>query len=75
MTAFTCPSNSTGSTITLRGSAVNRPEPTRHGVRRQLGDQHAPLLDRALPDEALAEMEQRGVPDLTVVGVRGQELQ
>ena len=29
MTAFTSPSKSTGRTMTLRGSAANRPEPTR----------------------------------------------
>ena len=37
------------------------------GVGWQVGDQHPALLDRALPDEALAEVEQPGVSGLAVV--------
>ncbi len=62
MTALTWPSNSTGSTMTWRGGALNRPERDRHHVRRHFGDQHAPRIARALADEPLAELQLLGVP-------------
>ena len=57
MTALTSPSNSTGSTMTLRGSASNERRADRDGVGGHVGEQHAPLLDGALADQALAERE------------------
>ena len=57
ITAFTRSSNSTGSTITFRGTASNKPERIGTVFCRQVGDQHAPLLGRALADQALADLQ------------------
>ena len=59
ITALIWPSKSTGSTTTLRGMALEQPGADRHGVLRDLGDEHAPALDGALPDQALARREPR----------------
>jgi hypothetical protein len=47
----------------------------RHGVRRQVGKQHAPLLRSTLPDQALAGLQALAMPVLPVVGECRQELQ
>ncbi len=47
----------------------------RHDVDRQVGDQHAPTIDRALADQALAHAQAVGMPGRGVVRVGGEQLQ
>ena len=54
MTALTWPSNSTGSTMTLRGSRPEQPERDRHDLVGHVGDQHAPRVGGALADQPFA---------------------
>ena len=56
ITALTWFSNSTGSTITLFARrTLNSAEADRDGGLRHFGDQHAPLVERALADQSFAE--------------------
>ena len=57
MTALTWFSNSTGSTMMLRGNDLEQRRADRHRVRRHVGDQHAALVGGALADQALAELQ------------------
>ena len=69
ITALTWPSNSTGSTMTVRGGAVTSPDwiwIDRCGTSL---DQDALPLDRALADQALAERVRRGVLASVRVGI------
>ena len=60
-TALIWPSKMTGKTTTLRGSAWKNTEPTGTVSGGHVGDQHAPLVARALADEAFAELQ--ALPD------------
>ncbi len=66
MTALTRSSKSTGSTMTLRGTASNKPGADGDGILRQVGDQHALLFCRALPDQTFA---QPHPPQMSVLSV------
>ena len=55
ITALTWFSNSTGSTMTFCGIALNSAEPIGTACGRHVGDQHAPLVGGALADQAFAD--------------------
>ena len=56
------------------GGALNSAELIGTTCRRHVGDQHAPLVDRALADQALAEPQRRRVAVGAVVGIGGEQL-
>ena len=60
ITALTWSSNSTGSTITLRGTALIRPDSICTVPGRHVVDQDHLGLRGALADQALAELDVRG---------------
>ena len=56
MTALTSPSKSTGSTTMFARRGLAQAGADLDVVVRDVGEQDALLLERALPDEALAEL-------------------
>ena len=75
ITALTWLSNSTGSTMLLRGVTLNRAELIGTVLVRHLGDQHAAFVDRALADQAFAQPQRLRVAVGAVVGVGREQLQ
>ena len=57
ITALTWPSNITGSTMMFCGGASPRPDDDADVVRRHVGEQDLLLLERALADQAFAQLE------------------
>ena len=75
ITALTWLSNSTGSTMTLRGATLNSAEPIGTAVRRQFGDQQAALVGGALADQAFAEPKPLRMAVGAVVGIGREQPQ
>ena len=76
MTALTCPSYSTGSTMTLRGRALSRPPRTWIESGGMSVEQQALAIGGRLPDQPLAErVAARLAALVTLVGVAGELFQ
>ena len=61
ITALTWFSNRTGSTMMFCGTTLNRAEPIGTASLGMFGDQHAALVERALADQAFAELHESRV--------------
>ena len=75
MTALTWSSNSTGSTMTLRGGALNRPEPIgTTSAGSSVSSMRLPV-GGALADQPLAELQALRMAARAVIGIGGKQPQ
>ena len=75
MTALTSSSNSTGRTTIVEGRSLTQTRADADIVRWNFGDQDSFLLERALADQSLAELELVGHALAFFVRVAGEQLQ